>query len=168
MQLLTIRTKFEAFECKFEPFERDSKQLNANPNHSQRIRSIQLQIRTIRKDSKHLNANSNHSKGIRSNRMHIRTIRKGLQAFECKFEPFERDQKNSRIQIRTRDSKHSHPNSNQSKGIRSIRLQIRTIRKPFECKFEPFKRDSNANLNRLKRTSRINQSYDRVMQSQVE
>ena len=64
MQILTIRKEFEAFEGKFEPFE---------------------------KDSKHLNANSNHSKGFRSNRMHIETIWKGLEAFERKFEPFEMD-----------------------------------------------------------------------------
>ena len=49
--------------------------------------------------------------------MQIRTIRKGFEAFEWKFEPFERD------------SKHSNPNSNRTKGIRSIRIQIRTIRK---------------------------------------
>ena len=61
MQILTIRKGFEAFQCKFEPFERDS------------------------------NANSNHSKGIRSIRMQIRTITKEFEAIESKFEPFERD-----------------------------------------------------------------------------
>ena len=61
-----------------------------------------------------------------------------------KFEPFEKD------------SKHSNANSNHSKGIRSIRMQIRTIQKGFEvfeCKFEPFERDSkysNANSNHSK------------------
>ena len=47
--------------------------------------------------------------------MEILTIRKGIEAFECKFEQFEK--------------------------IQSIRMQIRTIRKEFEafeCKFEPF------------------------------
>ena len=58
MQILTISTKFEAFECKFKPFEQDSK---------------------------HSNANSNRSKGIRSIRIEIRTIRKGFEAFEYKF-----------------------------------------------------------------------------------
>ena len=45
--------------------------------------------------------------------MQIQTIQNGFEAFECKFEPFERDS--------------------------SIRMQIRTIRKgfeAFECKFE--------------------------------
>ena len=67
-----------------------------------------MQIRTIQRDSKHSNGNLNHSKGIRSLRMEIRTIRKGFEAFESKFESFERD------------SNHSNPNSNHSKGIRSI------------------------------------------------
>ena len=53
--------------------------------------------------------------------MQIRTIRKGLEAFEFKFEPFERD------------SKHSNANANFSKGIRRIEMQIRTIRKGFEA-----------------------------------
>ena len=86
------------------------------------IRSILMQIRTIRKgfkaceckfeafesDSKYSNENSNHSIGIRSFRMQIRTTRKGLEALECKFEPFERD------------SKRSNSNLNHSKGIQSI------------------------------------------------
>ena len=53
--------------------------------------------------------------------MQIRTIRKGFEAFQFKFEPFERDWK------------HSNSNSNHSKGIRSIEMQIRTIRKGFEA-----------------------------------
>ena len=58
--------------------------------------------------------------------MQIRTIRKGFEAFESKFEPLERD------------SKHSNANSNHSKGIRSIWMQILTIWttfEEFECKF---------------------------------
>ena len=65
--------------------------------------------------------------------MQIRANRKGFVAFECKFEPFERD------------SKGLYANSNHSKGNRSIQMEILTIRKGFEvfnCKFEPFKRDS--------------------------
>ena len=60
MQILTIQTKFEAFECKFEPFERD---WNANSNHSnsKRIRNIGMQILTIQ-------------------------IQNGFETFECKFE----------------------------------------------------------------------------------
>ena len=78
IQIRTIRNGFEAFECKFEQFERDWKHSNANSNHSKGIRSNEMQILTIRKgfvafeckfksvksDSKHSNANSNHSKGI--------------------------------------------------------------------------------------------------------
>ena len=85
----------------FEAFERDSK-------HSKVIRSIRMQIRTIRKefkacewkfeefesDSKYCNENSNHLKGF--------------DAFECKFEPFEKV------------SKHLNANLSHSKGIRSI------------------------------------------------
>ena len=65
--------------------------------------------------------------------MQSRTIRKGFEAFECKFEPFERY------------SKPSIAKSNHAKGIRSVEMQILTIQKGFEafkCKFEQFKRDS--------------------------
>ena len=85
-----------------------------------------MQIRTIRKGSK-------NSKAIRSILIQILIIRKGFEAFECKFEPFERY------------SKHSNANSNHLKGIRSVEMQIPTIRKGFEafkCEFEQFKRDS--------------------------
>ena len=76
MQIRTIRKGLEAFEFKFEPFERDSKHSNANSNNSKVIRIIWMQIQTIQKD-------------IRNIRMQIRTIRKGFIAFECKFETFE-------------------------------------------------------------------------------
>ena len=67
--------------------------------------------------------------------MKIRTIQKGFEAFEWKFKPFEGIQ-NIRMKIRTirkglealeRDSKYSNENSNHSKGIGSIRMEIRTI-----------------------------------------
>ena len=64
MRILTIPKGFEAFQCKLEPFERDSKNSNAN---------------------------SNHSKRIQSNQMQIQTIRKGFESFKRKFEQFERD-----------------------------------------------------------------------------
>ena len=76
--------------------------------------------------------------------MQILTTRKGFEALECKFEPIEPD------------SKHSNANSNHSKGIRSIRTQIRTIQKRFEAiefKFKAFEWDSkhsNANSNHSK------------------
>ena len=43
MQILTIRKWFEVFECKFEPFENDLKDSNANVNHLKGIRSIQFE-----------------------------------------------------------------------------------------------------------------------------
>ena len=49
MQIITIQKGFEAFECKFEAFESDSKYSNANSNHLKGIRSIRMQIRSIRK-----------------------------------------------------------------------------------------------------------------------
>ena len=49
MQIQTIRKGFEAFEWKFESFERDWKRLNTNSSHSKGIQSIQMQILTIRK-----------------------------------------------------------------------------------------------------------------------
>ena len=94
MQIRTIRKGLEPFEFKFEPFEIYSKHWNANSNHSKGIRSIQIQIRSIRKGSirmqirsirKILEAfeckNSSHSKGIRSIQMQIQTIRKDFEAF---------------------------------------------------------------------------------------
>ena len=42
MQIWTIREEFKAFECKFEPFERDLK-------HSKLIWSILMQIQAIQK-----------------------------------------------------------------------------------------------------------------------
>ena len=68
MQIGTIQKIFEVFECKFEPFERDSK---------------------------HSNAISNYLKGIGSVQMQFLIIWKKLEAFEFKFEPFERDSKHS-------------------------------------------------------------------------
>ena len=58
-----------------------------------------------------------------------------------------------------RDSKLSKPNSNDSKGIWSIWMQIRTIWKgfePFESKFD----HSNANSNHLKGIQRIQKELE--------
>ena len=49
MQIVTILKEFEAFECKFEPFERDSNHSNGNSNRSNDIQTIWMQILTIRK-----------------------------------------------------------------------------------------------------------------------
>ena len=73
--------------------------------------------------------------------MQIQNIRKGLEGFEYKFKPFEWDSKHSkviasiRMQIREfeRDSKHSNANSNHSKGIRSIQMEMITTWKVFEA-----------------------------------
>ena len=168
MQIVTIRTKLKAFDCKFVPFEWDSKDSNASSNNSKGIRNIRMQILSIPKE------------------------------FKCKFEPlenrFEEFEYNFELQ---RDLKHSNANCNHSnqtesiwmqicvpfewhskhlmqipsfqkefeafdckfkafEKIRSIRMQIWTIRKGFEafqCNFKPFKMDlkhSNANSNHSK------------------
>ena len=160
LQIRTTWKWFEVFKCNFEPLQRDSKHSNPNSNNSKWVQSTRMQIQTIRKgfkcfeskfeplerDSKHWNANSNHSKRIRSIRIQIRTnskriwmliqhqtTRKGFEAFNSKFEPLESD------------SKHSNANSNHSKEIRSIGMQIPTIRKgfkAFESKFKPLERGS--------------------------
>ena len=96
MQIGSIWTRFEAIECKFEQFDRDSnhsnanlKQLNAISNHLKGILTIRIQIQSIQsrfeaieckfeKDSYHSNANSKHSNEIRSNRMQIGAIQQGF------------------------------------------------------------------------------------------
>ena len=144
-QICSIRKDFEAFECKFKPFERDSQHLKPNSKHLKGIRSIQIQIRTTW-DSSHSNTNFNYSKGIWSIRtkfeafecklepfernvkcwMEVLTIRNGFEAFECKFEPFKRD------------SKHSNANSIHSKEIWSIRIQIRTTPQGIRMQIQSF------------------------------
>jgi len=69
MQNLTIRKGSKAFECKFEPFDRDSKHSsNVNSNHSKGFEAIECKFKLFKLDSKDSN---------------------GLKAFECKFEAFE-------------------------------------------------------------------------------
>ena len=68
MQIRSIRKGFQAFKCKFDPFERDWKHSNVNSNHLNQIRSI---------------------------RMQIWTLQTRFEPFECKFEPFESDSKQS-------------------------------------------------------------------------
>ena len=74
MQILTIWTGFEAFDCKFYSYERDSKHSNANSNHSKGIRSIRIQIRTIRK-------------GYKTFECKNLNIRSEFEVFESKFKP---------------------------------------------------------------------------------
>ena len=116
---------------KFEPFERDSKHSNGNAYHSKDIRSILIQILTIRKKFEAFKCKFEPFERVSKHSNEIRAIRKGFKAF--KWKPFERY------------SKHSNSNSNHSKEIRSIQMQIRTIRKGLEAlelNFEPFEMDS--------------------------
>ena len=53
--------------------------------------------------------------------MQIQTILKGFEVFECKLEPLETDWN------------HLIANSNHSKGIRSIQMQMWTIGKGFKA-----------------------------------
>ena len=87
MQIQTIWTRFEAFECKFEPFERDSKHSNANSNPSKRtnLEAFECKFEPFERDSKHSNANSNYSNRIQIIQIQIRTTQKGFEAFEYKF-----------------------------------------------------------------------------------
>ena len=149
MQIRTIQKGLKAFECKFEAFESYWKHSNAHSSHSKGIRSIQMQIWIIWKtfeafqckfepferDSNHSKANSNLSKGIRSIPMEILTIRKGFEVFNCEFEHFQKGfiEFECKFEPFKRDSKLSNANSNHSKGIRSIRMEIRMIRKGFEA-----------------------------------
>jgi len=50
IKIVIIRKRFEEFDCKFYPFEKDLKYWNANLNNSKGIRSIRMQIVTIRKE----------------------------------------------------------------------------------------------------------------------
>ena len=80
--------------------------------------------------------------------MQIQTSRKELEIFKSKFEPLEKD------------SKHLNADSNHSKGIRSIQMQIRTSRsrkefEAFESKFEHVEKDSKLDSNHSKGIWRI-------------
>ena len=66
MQILTLRKGFEAFECKFEQFERNSKHSNANSNLRTGFEAFECKFEIFDWDSKRLNANSNTLKAIRS------------------------------------------------------------------------------------------------------
>ena len=73
MKILTIRKKFEAFECKFAPFEPKIKHSNANSNRSKAIWSIQMQILTIWTKFEAFKCKCEHWMTIQ---MHILTIKK--------------------------------------------------------------------------------------------
>ena len=112
MQILTIRKdskhskRFKAFECKFEPFE---------PN------------------SKYLNATSNHSKGIQSIEMQTRTLWMRFEAFECIFKVLTIQMEIPSIYLNDIQRRFETFKCNFSKWIRSIRMQIWTLRTRFEA-----------------------------------
>ena len=87
MQIQTIGKGFEAFESKFKPLERDSKHSNANSNLLKGIRSIWMQILTIRKGIQ-IQIRTTR-KGFEAFEFQIRTIWNGFEAFESQFESFE-------------------------------------------------------------------------------
>ena len=89
MQILTVRKGLKHSNATFN----QSKHSNANSKN----------LKVFERYSKHSNASSNHSKGIRSVRMQILTIRIGFEAFKCKFESFEWDSKrlNANSNLRT-------------------------------------------------------------------
>ena len=64
--------------------------------------------------------------------MLILATRKGFEAFKCKVEPFNKAFE-WKFELLERDWKYSNPNSNDYKAIRTIWLQIATIRKGFEA-----------------------------------
>ena len=85
MQILIIQKGIEAFEYRFEPFERDSNHSNANTNTRKGFEAFESEFEPLEKVSKHSNANLNHLKGIRNIGMQILTVQKRFEAFECKF-----------------------------------------------------------------------------------
>ena len=97
-----------------KPFERDSKHSNSNSNHSKGIRSIPMQILTIRKGFEALEFKFESIRKRFEVFMQIRTIRKRFKAFEWKFKPFEKHSK-CKFEPFERDSKHSNAHSNHSK-----------------------------------------------------
>ena len=85
MHILTLRKGLERFECKFEPFEKDSKHLKQIRTIRKGFEAFESNFEQFEKDLKDSNVNSKLSKRIRSIRMQIRTIQKGFEGFECKF-----------------------------------------------------------------------------------
>ena len=109
MQIQTLRTRFEVSKCKFE---RDSKQSNANSNHFKGIQSTQMQNLTIWTKFEAFVWNSNPSNEIWSIWTQTPTIQRAFEAFECKFEWFDRE------------SKHSNSNSYHSNEIEAFQCKL--------------------------------------------
>ena len=90
MEIWTVRTKFEAFECKFELVIINSNDSNENSNNS---KAFEWKFEPFEKDWKHSNLNPPNE--IRRIQMHILAIEKEFWPFECKLEPFEQNSKHS-------------------------------------------------------------------------
>ena len=69
MQILTIRKGFETFECKFQPFEKDSKHSKQIITIRKEFEAFECKFEQLERDLKDSNANSNHSKSISNIRM---------------------------------------------------------------------------------------------------
>ena len=150
MQILTIRKdskhskRFKAFECKFEPFEPNSKYLNATSNHSKGIQSIEMQTRTlwmrfeafesIFKDSNHSNGNSKYI--FERYSKEIWNIQMQFLEMDSKYSNANLNPSNEIWSIQLyiqRDSHHSSANFNYLNEIRNVWMQILAIRKGFEA-----------------------------------
>ena len=69
MQILTIRKGFETFECKFQPFKKDSKHSKQIITIRKGFEAFECKFERFERDLKDSNANSNHSKSISNIRM---------------------------------------------------------------------------------------------------
>ena len=87
MQILTIQKRFEAFQCKCEPFKRDSKHSNANSNPCNEIREIRMQILIILKGFEAFECNFEllYRKGFEAVKSKFERFEKGFKVFECDF-----------------------------------------------------------------------------------
>ena len=173
---------FEGFEFKFKPFERD---LNANSSHSKGIPMLRIPFEWFKFEferfeslSSGLNLDSNALTHLEVVRIWIRMLRILFEWFIFAFQCFDSLSSGSNLDSNVwnfiwmlwisfewfefepleRDSKHSNSNLNHSKGIRSIRIQIRTNRKgieAIECKLKPFEKDSKHSSEILNHSKRI-------------
>ena len=85
MQIRTIRkgfevftTKFQAFKCKFEQFERIQNILTLIRTIWKGVEALECKVEPFKRALKHLKATVNQSKEIRGIRMQTLTIQKGF------------------------------------------------------------------------------------------
>ena len=86
MQILTIRKGYKAFEFKLEPFQPNSKHLNANSNTLNEIRDSKDSNAYSNTEKRSINVNSIYSNEIWNIRMHILIIAERFKQFKCKLE----------------------------------------------------------------------------------